>query len=81
MALTLEELQDIQADAMADDVDIVFDRMKLWTAAQAAAYFESGGTEPPDDQVTTSASPALAMSSRTGRMHAPPDGRRLPSSA
>ena len=57
MALTLEELQDIQAGAMADDVDIDFDRMQLWTAAQAAAYFESGGTEPPDEQVTASPSP------------------------
>jgi hypothetical protein len=37
MPLTLEELQGIQADAMADDLEIDFDKMSLWTAEQATA--------------------------------------------
>ena len=48
MPLTLAQLQDLQADAMADDVDIELDKMSLWTCEQATAYFESGGeVEPP----------------------------------
>ena len=37
MPLTLEELQGIQADAMADDLEIDFEKMSLWTAEQATA--------------------------------------------
>ena len=48
MPLTLEELQEIQSDAMADDVSIDFDKMSLWTHDQAVAYFESGGEDIPD---------------------------------
>eukprot|EP00966_Prymnesium_polylepis_P185725 4305113-Prymnesium_polylepis.1 len=47
MPLTLEALEAIQGDAMADDIAIDFDRMTLWTEAQAVAYFESGGTQEP----------------------------------
>jgi len=48
MPLSLQQLQALQADAMADDVDIELDKMSLWTAAEATAYFESGGAiEPP----------------------------------
>ena len=32
---------------MADDIDIDFEKMSLWTADEATAYFESGGTEEP----------------------------------
>ena len=48
MPLTLEELESIQSDAMADDVSIDFDKMSLWTHDQAVAYFESGGEDIPD---------------------------------
>ena len=47
MRLTLRELQDIQADAMADDVDIDLEKMSCWTPEQAMKYFESGGAEEP----------------------------------
>ena len=46
--LSVQQLEDIQADALADDLDIDFDRMKLWTADQAIEYFESGGQSDPD---------------------------------
>jgi hypothetical protein len=55
MPLTQSELESIQADAMADDVDIDLDKMSLWSAEQARQYFESGGEvspaepAPPDD--------------------------------
>lgn len=55
MPLTLAELQDIQAEAMADDLEIDFDKMSLWRADDARAFFESGGeTEPapPKAEVT-----------------------------
>ena len=32
-ALTREELLDIQADALADDIELEYERMKFWTAA------------------------------------------------
>ena len=54
MTLTLKQLQDIQAEFMADDIDIVLDKMSLWTAEEAATYFESGGQEePPPASVAT----------------------------
>ena len=43
--LTLEDLQEIQSDAMADDIEIDFAKMSLWTREQAVAFFESGGEE------------------------------------
>ena len=49
MPLTLEELQELQADAMADDIDIDLEKMSLWTKDQATTYFESGGTEEPKE--------------------------------
>jgi len=48
MPLTMAQLEGIQADLMADDVEIDFEKMSLWTEKQAETYFESGGTvEPP----------------------------------
>jgi short subunit dehydrogenase-like uncharacterized protein len=47
MTLTIEQLESIQADALADDVDIDLEKMSLWTEEQAAAYFESGGRDEP----------------------------------
>lgn len=47
MPLTLDQLQEIQADAMADDIPIDEEKMMHWTAEEATAFFESGGTEEP----------------------------------
>ena len=47
MPLTLEELQAIQSDAMADDIEIDFDKMSLWTHEQAVTFFEEGEEPPP----------------------------------
>jgi surfactin synthase thioesterase subunit len=47
MPLTLEELQDIQLDAMADDIEIDFEKMSLWSKDDAVAFFESGGEVEP----------------------------------
>ena len=46
--LSLELIEQIQAESMADDLEIEFERMRLWTAAEARAYFESGGASIPD---------------------------------
>ena len=50
--LTLAELQDLRADAFADDIEIDFDRMKFWTEEQAIRFFSSGGAAVPHDQPT-----------------------------
>ena len=46
MPLTLEELEDIQADCLADDVEIVFEKMSLWDETTVREYFENGGQLP-----------------------------------
>eukprot|EP00967_Tisochrysis_lutea_P054057 scaffold67421_cov33-Tisochrysis_lutea.AAC.7 len=46
MPLTLAELEEIQADLLADDVQIDFERMKLWDREKVVAYFENGGAFP-----------------------------------
>jgi hypothetical protein len=43
----MEELSRLQAEAMADDIEIDLERMSAWTEAQALSYFESGGTREP----------------------------------
>ncbi|KAL1507860.1 hypothetical protein AB1Y20_007468 [Prymnesium parvum] len=48
MPLTLGQLEDIRADALADDMEIDLEKMARWTAAEAAEYFESGGEWEPD---------------------------------
>ena len=45
MPLTLAELEEIQADAMADDIDIDLATMSLWTREKAIKFFEGGGIE------------------------------------
>ena len=55
MPLTLQDLEAIQSDALADDVPIDLARMATWTLEQAVAYFESGGEE-----FSTQPSPAQA---------------------
>ena len=46
-AWALEALQDLQAEAMADDLPIDLERMRLWSKEEAAEYFESGGQVDP----------------------------------
>ena len=46
MPLTLEELEDIQADCLADDVEIDFEKMSLWDETTVREYFENGGQLP-----------------------------------
>ena len=45
MSYTL--LNDIQSNAFADDVDIVWPRMRWWSPAIAEAFFASGGVTLP----------------------------------
>ena len=52
MPLTLEDVQSIQADAMADDVEIDMERMSLWSRAELTAFFESGGETVPTASVS-----------------------------
>ncbi|KAL1529379.1 hypothetical protein AB1Y20_000331 [Prymnesium parvum] len=59
MPLSLEELLAAQGDALADDIEIDFEKMRLWTKAQVSAYFESGGTQLPVATGTGSAIPAV----------------------
>ena len=47
MPLTLAQLKDIQADALADDIDIELERMQHWTLEEATKFFESGGQDAP----------------------------------
>ena len=47
MPLTKDQLQEIQAAALADDVAIDMEKMSLWTQEEATAFFESGGTVAP----------------------------------
>ena len=62
MPLTLAELDSIQADAMADDVEIDFEKMRLWTHEQAVVFFETG-EEPP---------PPAVLARRAGRLRLSP---------
>ena len=48
MPLSLAELESIQADCLADDLDIDLDRMGLWSVDEARVYFESGGLQAPE---------------------------------
>ena len=67
MPLSLSELQDIQADAMADDVVIDFERMSMWTADQASKYFESGGMEEPTAPVAAFTAPFTSGTKATAK--------------
>ncbi len=55
MPLSREELEALQAESMADDVEIELDRMSRWTADEARAYIESGGAVAPADPSAASA--------------------------
>ena len=64
MVLTLEQLQELQQEAMADDVSIEFERMKLWSPDEARTYFESGGTDAPTEATEAAASSAESSGGR-----------------
>lgn len=57
--LTKAELEALQAEAMADDVAIHFDKMSHWTREQATEYFESGGTNEPTGEPHAPLLPAV----------------------
>ena len=66
--LTLEQLQDLQADAFADDVEIE-DRMRKWTLEEAKEYFASGGQVHPE-QLTNHVSFTPATTAIVAELHA-----------
>ena len=53
--LSLADLEQIQLEALADDVEIDLARMQLWSESEARAYFESGGTAVPAEAVPAEA--------------------------
>jgi len=57
-SLTLAQLQDIQSECMADDIEIDLAKMAFWTAEEAVAYFESGGEVEPPPKPTPPPEPA-----------------------
>ena len=61
MPLTLEELEDIQADCMADDVEINFEKMSSWDATTVRVYFENGGQLPAMDPPASETGPDSAV--------------------
>lgn len=44
---------------MADDVDIDFDKMSLWSKEEAEKFFESGGVDEPSSAAATPPKAAL----------------------
>jgi pimeloyl-ACP methyl ester carboxylesterase len=66
--LTCEDLERLQGECLADDVAIEFDRMRLWSEAEAKAYFESGGVDAPDSKTHGEDCHSIIVL---------PDGRRL----
>lgn len=67
MTLSLTELVDIQAECMADDLEIDLTYMSRWTREQAVMYFESGGQEEPPalPSPQSASSPAAPMTPPT----------------
>ena len=61
MPLTLEELEDIQADCMADDVEIDFEKMSSWDETTVRVYFENGGQLPAMDPPASETGPDSAV--------------------
>ena len=46
MPLTMEQLEDIRSECMADDIDIP-EEATSWISTEAHKFFESGGTDYP----------------------------------
>ena len=53
MPLTLNELENIQADCLADDVAIDFEKMSVWDETTVREYFENGGQLPAVEEILT----------------------------
>eukprot|EP00966_Prymnesium_polylepis_P258483 5970728-Prymnesium_polylepis.1 len=68
MPTTLARLEELRAEAIADDLAIE-DRMLSWTEAQAAEYFESGGAAVPIES-GAAAVPAPPAARRVTRLYA-----------
>ena len=56
MPITKDRLIELQAEAFAEDVEVL-DAMLNWSEADAVAYFDSGGTVKPVDTVQKKATP------------------------
>ena len=67
MTLTLKQLQQIQADCFADDVDIELERMQSWSLEEANEYFASGGKMSPADNVPVTPATAEVVAARPAR--------------
>ena len=50
MPITKDRLIELQAEAFAEDVEVL-DAMLNWSEADAVAYFDSGGTVKPVDTI------------------------------
>ena len=71
MPLDMVELQAIQYECLAEDIDLDFEKMKLWTEEHARTYFESGGVDEPSvadsvDEPSITASIAAIRPAPTG---------------
>ena len=64
--LSLAELEEMRADALADDVEIDLEKMSPWTPKQAMDYFESGGEVEPAPPVAETTLPFTNGSAPTG---------------
>ena len=56
--LTMDALKSLQADCLADDLEIEA-RMCAWTEEEARAFFESGGVDEPRAVVADASAPAM----------------------
>lgn len=78
--LTLAELEDIRADAFAEDVDIPA-HATSWTREEALEYFENGGKSAPSSPAPNVAvavpAPAASSTGHRPTLPAPPIGWRL----
>ena len=68
MVLTLDELQALQDEFLADDLSIDLERMSLWTEDEARHYFETG--EEPTPALFQREAPAFATFLEEGLLFA-----------
>ena len=70
MPLTLAAIEEIQAECLADDLEIDLDKMSLWDEEAVREYFESGGAVEPAAQapVAAASAPAAAAAAGTSRV-------------
>ena len=63
-ALTVDALERIRAECMADDVEIDATRMRHWSEAEAERYFGSGGTIMPPSQLLRDVMGVLSLAGK-----------------